>query len=40
MKPHDLLFWIIIGVFIALIFILFANQVIFSMTQAMVNVKP
>ncbi|MEM5778778.1 MAG: hypothetical protein QXD43_06130 [Candidatus Aenigmatarchaeota archaeon] len=40
MKPHDLLFWIIIGIIIATILLLFSNQLLFNYLKVNINVKP
>ena len=40
MKPQELLFWIIVGVLVAALILLFTNQIIFNMLQATVTVKP
>ena len=40
MKPQELLFWIIIGILVAVLILLFANQIIFNMLQATITIKP
>jgi len=40
MIPQELLFWIIVGIMIAILFLLFTNQLVFNMIQATVTVKP
>ena len=40
MKPQELLFWIIVGIFVAVLLLLFTNQILFNMLKATVNVKP
>jgi len=40
MKPQELLFWIIVGILVAALILLFTNQIIFNMLQATVTVNP
>ena len=39
MKPHDLLYWIVIALLVATVILLFANQIILRMLQATVTIS-
>jgi len=40
MKPQELLFWIIVGIFVSVLLLLFTNQILMNMLQATVKIKP
>jgi hypothetical protein len=39
MKPQELLFWIIVSISIAILLLLFTNQIVSNMLQTTVTVK-
>ena len=40
MKPHDILFWIAIGILVGALLILVGNQILLSLLRVTVTVKP
>ena len=40
MKPQELIFWIIVGILVATLILLFTNQIVTNMMQTNVKVNP
>ena len=40
MKPHDVLFWIIVGILVGAILLLVGNQILLSLLKVVVTVEP
>jgi len=40
MKPQELLFWIVVGILVAALILLFTNQIIMNMLKVTVTTTP
>lgn len=40
MKPQELLFWVVVGIMVGTLLILFSNLIIMNMLKATVTVNP